>query len=180
MAIGLLMLRLVFGIALVAHAVQKLFGWFGGGGIAGTAPLMEQLGFRPGRLQAVLAGLVEAGGGLLLAAGLWTPLAAAMIIAVMLVAAVTVHLAKGFFVQQGGYEYTVVLAAGALALACTGPGAFSLDAALDLDWSGLGWGMIALALGLLGGGAQLLTRSRRSPAQVPAHEATEKRPTALS
>ena len=171
MPIGLLILRLAFGIPLAAHAVQKLFGWFGGGGIAGTAPVMEQLGFRPGRLQAVLAGLVEAGGGLLLAAGLFSPLAAAMIIAVMLVAAVTVHLAKGFFVQQGGYEYTLVLAAGALALAFTGPGALSLDAALGIVWSGPVWGITALTLGLLGGGAQLLTRSRRSTAQGAAHAA---------
>jgi putative oxidoreductase len=174
MTIGLLILRLVFGITLVAHAVQKLFGWFGGGGIAGTAPLMEKLGFRPGRLQAVLAGLVEAGGGLLLAAGLFSPLAAAMIIAVMLVASVTVHFANGFFVQKGGYEYNLTLAAGALALAFTGPGALSLDAALGIAWSGPVWGMTALALGLLGGGSQLLTRSRRSPAQVSAQKAVWK------
>jgi putative oxidoreductase len=171
MAIGLLILRLVFGLTLVAHAVQKLFGWFGGGGIAGTAPLTEQLGFRPARLQAVLAGLVEAGGGLFLAAGLFSPLAAVMIIAVMLVASVTVHVAKGFFVQKGGYEDNLALAAGALALAFTGPGALSMDAALGIGWSGAGWGVTALALGLLSGGAQLLTRVRRSPAQVSAQKA---------
>ena len=171
MAIGLLILRLIFGLTMVAHAVQKLFGWFGGGGIAGTAPLMEQLGFRPARLQVVLAGLVEAGGGLLLAAGFFSPLAAVMIIAVMLVASVTVHLPKGFFVQKGGYEYNLALAAGALALAFTGPGELSLDAALGIEWSGPVWGMTALVLGLLGGGLQLLTRSRRSPAEVSAHKA---------
>jgi len=180
MTIGLVILRLALGMIMVAHAVQKLFGWFGGGGIAGTAPFMEQLGFRPGRLQAVLAGLIEAGGGLLLAAGLFSPLAAAMIIAVMLVAAVTVHLAKGFFVQKGGYEYTFVLAAGALALAFTGPGVLSLDAALGIAWSGPVWGGTALVLGLLGGGAQLLTRSRRSPAPRVVHEAAATRTTAIS
>ena len=115
MTIGLLILRLVFGITMAAHGSQKLFGWFGGGGIAGTAPFMEQLGFRPGRLHAVLAGLTEAGGGLMLAVGLLTPLAAAMIVSVMFVATVTVHLAKGFFLQNGGYEYTLALATGALA-----------------------------------------------------------------
>jgi putative oxidoreductase len=78
----------------------------------------------------VLAGLVEAGGGLLLAAGLFSPLAAAMIISVMRVTTVTIHLAKGFFVQNGGCEYNLALAAGALALAYPGPGALSLDAAL--------------------------------------------------
>jgi putative oxidoreductase len=170
MAFGLLILRLVFGMTIAAHGAQKLFGWFGGGGVAGTAPFMEQLGFRPARLQAVLAGLVEAAGGLLLAAGLFSPLAAAMLISVMLVAAVTVTLAKGFFMQNGGYEYNLAIAAAALALAFTGPGAASLDAALGIAWSGPAWGVTALALGLLGGGAQLLTRSRPAPAQASAHE----------
>jgi putative oxidoreductase len=171
MTFGLLILRLVFGMTMAAHGAQKLFGWFGGGGIAGTAPFMEQLGFRPGRPQAALAGLVEAGGGLLLAAGLFSPLAAAMIISVMLVATVTVSLAKGFFMQNGGCEYNLAIAAAALALAFTGPGALSLDAALGIAWSGPVWGGMALALGLLGGGAQLLTRSPRAPAQASAHEA---------
>ena len=96
---------------------------------------MEQLGFRPARLQAVLAGLVEAGGGLLFAAGLFSPLAAAMIISVMLVATVTISLAKGFFVQNGGCEYNLAIAAAALALAFTGPGTLSLDATLGIAWS---------------------------------------------
>jgi putative oxidoreductase len=169
MTIGLLILRVVIGITMAAHAAQKLFGWFGGGGIAGTAQFMEQLGFRPGRLHAVLAGLVEAGGGLLLAAGLVTPLAAAMIISVMLVATATVHSAHGFFIQNGGYEYNLTLAAGALALAFTGPGALSLDAALGIVWSGPVWGLAAFALGLLGGGGQLLTRSRHPVAPESAH-----------
>src|SRR3984957_6330939 len=172
MNIGLLILRLVFGLTMAAHGSQKLFGWFGGGGIAGAAPFMEQLGFRPGRLHAVLAGLVEAGGGLMLAAGLFTPLAAAMIISVMLVAAVTVHLANGFFAQNGGCEYTLAFATGVLALAFTGPGALSLDAVLGIAWYGTAWGVTALALGLLGGGGQLLTRSRQVPANVTAHQAS--------
>lgn len=178
MSIGLLILRLVFGMTMAAHGVQKLFGWFGGGGIAGTASFMEQLGFRPGRLQAILAGLVELGGGLLLAAGLFSPLAAAMIISVMFVATVTVTLPKGFFAQDGGFEYNLALAAAALAVAFTGPGELSLDAAFGITWSGIAWGMIALALGLLGGGAQLLTRSPRAPEQVSAHEAVQKQETA--
>jgi putative oxidoreductase len=171
MAIGLLILRLVFGITIAAHGSQKLFGWFGGGGIAGTAPFMEQLGFRPGRLHAALAGLTEAGGGLMLALGLFTPLAAAMIVSVMLVATVTVHLAKGFFLQNGGFEYNLTLATGALALAFTGPGAMSLDAALGIDWSGNGWGMTALVIALVSSAAQLLTRTRL-PVQAPAHQAS--------
>ena len=164
MDLGLLILRVVFGLTLTAHSVQKLFGWFGGPGIAGTAQMMEQLGFRPPRLQAVMAGLVEGGAGLALAAGLLTPLAAAAFISVMLVAIVSVHLAKGFFAQNGGYEYTLALAAGALAVAFTGPGAISADAALGIDWSGPSWGFAALAIGLVGGGLQLMGRR---PSPVP-------------
>ena len=104
MDLGLLILRVVFGLTLTAHSVQKLFGWFGGPGIAGTAQMMEQLGFRPPRLQAVVAGLVEGGAGLALAAGLLTPPAAAAFISVMFVAIVSVHLPKGFFIQNGGFE----------------------------------------------------------------------------
>ena len=80
MDLGLLIVRLVIGITLAAHGSQKLLGWFGGGGIAGTGPFFEQLGFRPGRLHAALASIAETGGGLLLAAGLLTPLAAAAIL----------------------------------------------------------------------------------------------------
>jgi putative oxidoreductase len=162
MDLGLLILRLVFGLTLAAHSAQKLFGWFGGPGIAGTAQMMEQLGFRPARLQAVVAGLVEGGAGLGLAAGLLTPLAVAAFISVMFVATASVHLPKGFFNQNGGFEYTLALATGALAVAFTGPGVISADAALGIDWSGFFWGVAALALGLAGGGLQLMAR-RGSP-----------------
>ena len=170
MDLGLLILRVVFGLTLTAHSVQKLFGWFGGPGIAGTAQMMEQLGFRPPRLQAVVACLVEGGAGLGLAAGLLTPLAAAAFISVMFVGAVSVHLAKGFFIQNGGFEYTLALAARALAVAFTGPGAISADAALGIDWSGPSWGVAALAIGLVGGGLQLITRRRSPVPKVSDHQ----------
>jgi putative oxidoreductase len=158
MDLGLLIVRLVIGITLAAHGSQKLLGWFGGGGIAGTGPFFEQLGFHPGRLHAALAGIAETGGGLLLAAGLLTPLAAAAILGVMVVAVGSVHGKKGFFLQNGGFEYNLVLAAGALAVAFTGPGAISLDRVLELSWSGNSWGLVAFFLGLLGGAAELLIR----------------------
>jgi putative oxidoreductase len=162
MDVGLLILRVVFGLTLTVHSLQKLFGWFGGPGITGTAQMMEQLGFRPPRLQAVLAALVEGGAGLTLAAGLLTPLAAAGFISVMFVATVSVHLPKGFFNQNGGFEFTLALATGALAVAFIGPGAISVDSALGIDWSGPYWGVAALAIGLVGGALQLAGR-RRSP-----------------
>ncbi len=134
MNIGLLIVRLVIGLTLAAHGTQKLFGWFGGFGLANTGAFFEQqLGFRPGRLHAALAGIAEFGSGLLLAAGFLTPAAAAGAIAVMFVGSVSVHGRKGFFLQTGGFEYTLVLGAVALGLAFTGPGTFSLDQALGLS-----------------------------------------------
>jgi putative oxidoreductase len=158
MSIGLLILRLVVGLALAAHGTQKLFGWFGGYGLAGTAGFLEQLGFVPGRRNALFAGLAETAGGLLLALGLATPVAAAMIVAVMVVAAVSVHLKHGFFVHNQGYEYTLVLAIVAVSIAFTGPGPISLDALLGLHDAGDGWGLGALALGLAGGALRLANR----------------------
>ena len=158
MSVGLLIVRLAVGLTLAAHGAQKLFGWFGGYGIAGTGQFLEQLGFRPGRLHATQAGIVEVVGGLFLAVGLLTPAAAAAVVAVMLVAAVSVHVKGGFFLQGGGYEYTLVLGAAALALAFTGPGAISLDQALGITWSGETWGLGALAAGLIGGAVPLIFR----------------------
>src|SRR5215471_4340423 len=156
MTFGLLILRLVVGLSLAAHGAQKLFGWFGGYGLSGTGQYLEQLDFRPGRVQAALAGLAEAGGGVLLAAGFLTPVAVAAIIAVMLVAGVSVHLEKGFFAHQGGYEYTLVLASVALAVAFTGPGTLSVDHALGISWAGEASGLAALGAGAIGGALPLV------------------------
>jgi putative oxidoreductase len=160
MDLGLLILRVVFGLTLAAHGAQKLFGSFGGPGVDGTAQMMEQLGFRPPRLQGVVAGLVEGGSGLALTVGLLTPLAAAGFISVMFVATMSVHLPKGFFNQNGGFEFPLALATGALAVAFIGPGAISVDAALGITWSEPLWGVAALAIGLVGGGVQLMSRKR--------------------
>ena len=164
---GLLLVRVVLGLLMAAHGAQKLFGWFGGYGIAGTGQFFEGLGFRPGRLHAVQAGLAELFGGLFLAAGFLTPVAAAAVVAVMLVAAVSVHLKSGYFAHTGGYEYTLVLAAAALALAFTGPGAISLDQALGIAWSGEKWGLGALAAGLIGGAVPLVARKTAVTSAAP-------------
>jgi putative oxidoreductase len=117
------------------------------------------MGFRPGRLFATLSGLGEFAGGLGLAVGFLTPLAAAGIIATMLVAIWTVHLPKGFFVSAGGYEYNLLVIAGALGVAFAGPGPISIDAALGLPFAGSTWGLVALALGAVGATGTLLSRS---------------------
>jgi putative oxidoreductase len=169
MSVGLLILRLVVGLGLAAHGAQKLFGWFGGYGLSGTGQFLEQLGFRPGRVQAAQAGLAELLGGLFLAAGFLTPAAAAAVVAVMLVAAVSVHLKNGFFSQNGGYEYAAVLGGAAAALAFTGPGAFSVDRAVGIVSSGPAWGVGALVAGLIGGAIPLA--ARKAPAPAPVREA---------
>lgn len=128
--LALLFLRLVVGALFVGHGTQKAFGWFGGYGIAGTAGFMEQLGLKPGRLHATAAAFGETAGGLLVLLGLWTPVGAALIVAVMLVAIKTVHLAKGVWNTNGGFEYPLTLIAVALFLAANGPGTYSLPALL--------------------------------------------------
>ncbi|MCW7943747.1 RpiR family transcriptional regulator [Streptomyces hygroscopicus] len=124
---GLLLLRLGTGGVLAAHGTQKLFGWFGGGGIEGTGQFMESVGYRPGKASAIAAGLAEAGGGTLLALGLATPAAGAAAAGAMAGAAV-VSAPNGFFAQSGGYEYAAALGLTAAGLAVTGPGRLSLDA----------------------------------------------------
>jgi putative oxidoreductase len=162
MAIGLLILRTVVGLTLAAHGAQKLFGWFGGYGLAGTGAFFEKLGFIPGTRSALLAGLAETFGGLLIAIGLGVPFAAGVIFAVMGVAIVTVHLHNGFFVTKQGYEYNVVLATAAIALAFTGAGDLSVDALVGTSLSGPLWGLAAIGLGIAGTVSQLAMR--RTPA----------------
>ena len=124
--LGLLALRLGTGGVLLAHGTQKLFGWFGGGGIDGTAKGMEAMGFVPGRPSALAAGLGEAGGGALLVLGLATPAAGAAAAGTM-VGAIAVHQPQGFFAQKGGYEYPAFLGLAAAGLGITGAGRYSLD-----------------------------------------------------
>lgn len=156
---GLLLARVALGGLMAAHGAQKLFGWFGGYGLTGTGGFFESLGFRPGRLFAAAAGLTEFGGGLLLALGLLHPFAAAGIVAVMVVAALSVHWQHGLFATSNGIELPLLYAVGAAALALTGPGAFSLDAALGLTplWTPELVGTL-LAGGVAGGAANLALR----------------------
>ncbi|MFB6364176.1 DoxX family protein [Paenibacillus elgii] len=130
LALGLLLVRLVVGLLFIGHGAQKLFGWFGGYGPKGTGGWMESVGIKPGVVMAVLAGLMELLGGILFAAGLLTPLAAALIAATMLGAIVKVHGPNGLWSTANGYEYQLVLMAVAIGVALTGAGAYSLDALL--------------------------------------------------
>lgn len=164
MDVGILLLRMTVGLVLAAHGSQKVFGWFGGYGPDGTGQFMEALGFRPGRRHALVAGFVELVGGLLLALGFLTPLAAALIVSVMVVAAVTVHWKKGFFITSGGYEYTLVLGVAALSVAFTGPGALSIDSVAGYAPGGVAWGMSTTVVAVVGAIGQLAQR-RTAPQQ---------------
>ena len=150
MKLGKLMTRVVIGSLFVGHGTQKLFGWFDGAGPDQTGEMFESTGLRPGRRHAVLAGAAEAGGGLLLALGLFTPMATAALSGVMVTAIRKVHLEKGPWNTQGGYEYNLVLLAALMALAEDGPGDASLDAALGTRMSGPVVAVGQLAAGLVG------------------------------
>jgi putative oxidoreductase len=163
---GLVVARLVFGLVMAGHGSQKLFGWFGGYGLAGTGGFLESIGFRPGRFFAALAAGTEVVSGLLLALGLLGPVGPALILSVMIVAAVSVHWQGGLFAQSNGIEVPLLYATAAVALALTGFGAYSLDAALGLGsiWTpAVTWA--ALAIGALGGFANL---ALRRPLATPA------------
>lgn len=168
MKLGRTLARVMIGALFVGHGTQKLFGWFGGSGREGTGGYFESIGLRPGKLQATAAGAAEAGGGLLLAVGLATPLGAAALSGVMLTAIRRVHWRNGVWVTSGGFEYNAVLLAALLAIAEEGPGPWSADAALGIERHGVAWALAALGVGAVG--AEL---AAASGAASPAHDAAE-------
>ena len=148
MSYGLLLLRVVVGLAFVGHGTQKLFGWFGGHGPQGTGGFFASQGYRAGVLMAVAAGLCEAGGGTLLALGLLTPVAGALLATVMINAIVSVTFKRAFL---WGSELELVYLTIAVAIAAIGPGRFSLDRAFgwDDDLSGVWCGVAALGAAIV-------------------------------
>jgi putative oxidoreductase len=157
MDLALLVLRLVVGLLFVGHGAQKLFGVFGGGGLQATAGMFDSIGLQPGWLHARAAGTAEFLGGALIALGLFTPFAAAALIGVMAVAVLTVHAPNGIWNTNQGYEFNLVLAAVVFALAGIGAGAWSLDNAFGFDLHGAIWALAALAAGVIGGGAVVIS-----------------------
>jgi putative oxidoreductase len=170
MSYGLLLLRVVVGGTMFSHGAQKLFGWFGGHGLRGTAGFFGSLGWRAPLAMAFLAGLAETG-GLALAAGFLTPLAALGITVVLLNAIFVVHLKNGFFNGDGGIEFPLALASVAVALATTGPGRFSIDRVIGWDdnISGLWWGVGVAGVALAVSAVTLtVLRRRERLREVPA------------
>jgi putative oxidoreductase len=162
MAFAKTLLRLLIGGLFIGHGTQKLFGWFGGHGLDGTAGFFESIGLRPGRRHAINAGAAEAGGGALLALGLLTPLGSSLIAATMVQAIRTVHGKKGPWVTDGGWEYNAVVIAAVAALAEAGPGPISLDRVLGIERSGTRWTIAALGAGVAG--PLLLVKPEPAPA----------------
>ena|SRR5438067_93457 len=166
MSFALLILRAVVGALFIGHGAQKLFGAFDGHGLDATAQLFESLGYRPGRRHALLAGATELGGGSLLALGLLTPLAAAMVIGLMVNAIGAVHGPNGPWVTKGGYEYPLVLIVTMYVVATAGAGIASFDHIAGLGLSGALWGLIGLVVGLGTGAAVLSTRKPEPQEEV--------------
>ena len=163
--LGLLILRLVVGLTFAAHGAQKAFGWWSGPTFAGWRAGIERMGLRPTGFWALVSTAAELVGGVLLAVGLFTPLATAALIAQSVVIIGLVHLPGGFWNGNGGIEFALSLAAGAVALAGTGPGSASLDAALGASYSE-GARMLLIAVGVLGA-LVALAIPRVAPAKSP-------------
>jgi len=148
MHLACLAARTVIGGLFIGHGTQKLMGWFGGPGLEGTDQMMDGLRMHPPRRNALAAGVSEAAGGTLLAAGLATPLAAASLIGVMTTAIRTVHAPNGVWNSDGGYEFNLTLIAALATIVEAGPGALSLDHALGIEKKGTAIALGTTALGV--------------------------------
>jgi putative oxidoreductase len=166
LSIGLLLVRIVIGLIMAAHGASKLLGWFGGYGLRGTGEFFVQLGFQPGTAFAAAASISEIVSGLLVALGFLGPIGPALMVSVMIVAIVTVHWGQGLFAPKG-VEVPLLYGIAALGLALTGFGQYSLD-----NWLGIAghfpladtW--IALAIGIVGGFANVALRRRPAAART--------------
>lgn len=159
--LGLLIARLIVGLLIAAHGAQKLFGWFGGYGLKGTGEFFGKLGFQPGRLFATTAGLGEFVSGLLIALGFLGPVGPAILLAVMIVAAISVHWQNGLFATNNGIELPLLYGTAAVRFALAGPGRYSLDEMFGIRFAWTPTAIwAALAVGLVGGIANLALRRR--------------------
>jgi putative oxidoreductase len=159
MGLGKLMLRATLGGYFFGHGMQKLAGWWGGAGPEGTGQFFEQVGLKPGRETALIAGAAEAGGGSLLALGLFTPAAVSMLTGVMTNAIRHVHWQNGLWNSDGGIELPVLVLGALAALADSGPGRFSLDEALGIRLRG----PVVTALAMGAGAAGAVYVAERGP-----------------
>ena len=167
---AVLILRLGIGLIFAVHGAQKILGWWGGSGFAGWEAVMVRMGFRPARLFAAISAAAELVGGLALAVGFLTPLAAAALVGQSLVIIFAAHWSRGFFNRDNGYEFPLALVSAVVATLLLGPGAVSLDAAIGFDLApetriGL------VALGVVGGALTLAVPRLFAAGEAPAASA---------
>jgi putative oxidoreductase len=158
-SVALLIVRVVVGLTVAAHGAQKAFGWWGGPGMTGWTGALKYMRVRPAMPQAIFSAALELVGGVALAVGLLTPLAAFAIIATQLVAVALVHIPKGFWSSKGGYEFNLALLAGVFAVAIAGPGAYSLDRLFGISFPEPVTFIVLAILTVIGVGVTLVTRT---------------------
>jgi putative oxidoreductase len=171
MKFGRLLARLFIGGMFIGHGTQKWFGWFGGPGIEGTTGMMGKLGLEPARANAHAASASETLGGVGIALGAFTPLAAASLIGTMITAIRTVHLKNGFWSTGGGYEYNLTIIAALLLIVDGGPGALSFDGLFGTEETGTGVALAALAAGAIGSTVTLAAAQKAAARKAAADEA---------
>jgi putative oxidoreductase len=179
MKLGLAVLRMIVGGLFMGHGLQKLAGWFGGPGLEKAGKGFESMGLRPGKAHAATAGAAETTGGALLAVGLLTPLAGALLSGTMITAIRKVHGAKGPWNSEGGYEFNLTLLGAVFLLAELGPGDLSLEGVTGRRRHGTLWALAQLAAGAAGSYAAT-TLAERLPASAQAQPgaAADSRPDA--
>lgn len=160
----MLVLRLVVGLTMAGHGAQKAFGWWKGSGWAGWKAVMTRMGFRPETLWAAVAIGAELVGGVLLAVGFLTPLAAMALIGQSTVIILKAHWPRGFWNRDNGFEFPLSLLAGLVAIVGVGAGGLSIDAALGLSWAPE-LRVILAAIGLLGGLGGIAVTRLSKPAE---------------
>jgi putative oxidoreductase len=166
--IGLLVLRVTLGLVMAGHGAQKLFGWWGGPGLSGFSGWLDSLGMRPARPWAVLAALVEFAGGLAVAVGVVTPIAALVLAGDLLVAILLAHLPNGFWNVAGGYEFPLVLVATFVAISLIGPGIYSVDNVIGITLpEPLTWLIVAIVAAVGAGAAFARSQIRPAGRQRP-------------
>lgn len=178
---GILFLRLLVGCLMAGHALQKLFGWFDGHGIAGTAPLFAQWGLRPARPMVAIAGASELAGAVLIASGTFTAVGVAFVVGTMLVAG-SVNAANGLWAVGGGYELPLVYGLMGLGIGLVGPGRYSVDAHTQLErFTGSGYVLAAAAAAIICSAPLVvrIVRTRRGSISSPPERRTSDEPGAM-